>query len=90
MEAQAGTSASLMRIATIIRVFIPGIGMQGDREHIRTGVKDLLGAVAGVVVDIQDGDFGGMAEPLGRNGDIIEETIPAANILPGMVTGWAA
>src|SRR6185312_10227209 len=52
----------------------------------------LLGAVAVVIVDVEDGDLLAaiVAKPLGCDRDVVEEAIAAEEIGAGMVARWAA
>ena len=50
----ARTPALLVREAEEERVVLGGIGVQRDEQHVVAGVEDLLGAVAVVVVDVED------------------------------------
>src|SRR5690348_18494653 len=92
MEPAALAGTRLVGMAKKIGIFLLRIGMQGDRQHIVALVKDLLRAVAMVIVDIEDGDApgAGVAERLGGNGRVVEEAIAAVEIGAGVMAGRPA
>src|SRR5690242_9767865 len=47
----------LSRIAGEERIVVVGIGMDRDRENVTAVIEDLLGTIAVVRVDVDDGDF---------------------------------
>ena len=68
------------------------VSVQGDEEHVRAVVEDRLGAVAVVVVEIEDGDPSGTAiqQMLGGDGRVVEEAVAAVEVRCGVVARRAA
>src|SRR5208337_842787 len=62
---------------------------QRHEEHVATPEKNLLRAVAVVVVDVEDGDARGAAVAQRLSGDrrVVEEAIAAVKGAPGMMPG---
>ena len=68
------------------------VAVDGGEEHVVAGVENRLGAIAVVVIHIEDRDFA-MAlveERLGGNGCVIEIAITAHEVGGGVVSGRAA
>src|SRR3546814_9967231 len=68
------------------------MGVDRGEEDVGTIVEDRLGAVAVVVVDIEDGDAPGAAvdEGLRCDGGVVEEAVAAVEVGGGVVAGRAA
>jgi len=56
VEAGAGAIAGLLWVAPEVGVLRVGVSVQGEEEDVRSGVEDVLGAVAVVVVEVEDGE----------------------------------
>ena len=61
--------------------------MDRGEQHIAALVEDVLGAVAVVVVDIEDGDFPAalVEEGLGSDGGVVQVAVTAHHVAGGMV-----
>ena len=64
--------------------------MDGNGQYIGAVVENLLGAVPGVIIDIQDGSFAQFRQPVGGDSCVVDVTISGAVGFPGVVAGWAA
>ena len=77
-EANARALACLCSAAAEVGVRAVGVAVEGEEEDVRAGVEDVLGAVAVVVVDVDDGDALAVAgEKLGGDGRVVDEAVPA-------------
>jgi hypothetical protein len=64
--------------------------MQRDKQHVPVTVEDLLGAVAVMVVDVDDGDGAVRRQPLCHQGGVIQVTVAAEAIARRVMSGWPA
>ena len=81
------TRAGLVDIPPIERILIGWICVDGNEERSVRIVKDVLGAIAVVVVDIEDGDASVRGECRGSQRGIVEIAIATKIIAAGVVTG---
>ena len=65
------------------------MAVQGGEQHVAAPVEDRLGAVAAVVVDVEDGDPRRplVAERLGGDGGVVEIAVAADGVGRGVVAG---
>ena len=79
--AVAGTGAALGGEPGEERVLVRGVGVQRHEAHVAAVVEDLLGAVAVVVVDVEDRDARAALGPRGR-GDrrVVEEAVARVRV----------
>ena len=84
------TGACFSGAPPIEGVVVVRIGVQGDEEHLVGGVEDILGAVAVVEVDVEDGHLAALAQVGGGDGRIVQIAVSAAGVGAGVVTGRAA
>src|SRR5215204_1117290 len=70
----AGPSADLVSIATIKRVIVGRVGMDGAVEHVVPCVEQRLRAIAVVGIEVDDSDaWHEMPQNFSRDGSIVEE-----------------
>src|SRR4029078_8246668 len=91
-ETRAFARARFVGVAPEVGVLGVGFGVEGDEEDVAAGVEDVLGAVAVVVVDVEDGDagFAGHDEALGGGGGVVEVAEASAVVGAGVVAGGTA
>ena len=86
VKALSFARAVLFGITCKVRILAGGVGVDGEGEDIAAVVEDLLGAVAGVIVNIENGSAAVEAERLGSDGGIVEVAVAAAVGPAGMMT----
>ncbi len=64
--------------------------MDGDGQDIGTSVENILGAVSGVVVDVEQGYLAKLGKPMGGNGGVVDVAVSAAVGASGVMAGGAA
>ena len=82
--------SALVGIAYVVRVFGMWISVDADKKNVSAFTKNSLCAVAVVVVNVQHRypHASCVAQSLGGDGNIVEETIPAKKISPRMAARW--
>ena len=84
--------AGLVGMAPEIGIVHPRIGVDRDEQDVAAGVEDVLGAVAVMIVDVEDRDPPPARGDRGLGGDrgVVEVAIAAEIVGAGMVAGRAA
>ena len=92
VEPLALAGAALVGVAEEIGIFDARVGVDVHHLHVGAGVEDRLGAVAVVVVDVEDADPAepAAAQPFRGDGGVVDEAIAAGGARPGVVAGRAA
>jgi hypothetical protein len=92
IEAFASAGTQFVQIPQEERVLGMRVAMDAGEEDIGAVIEDGLGAVAVVVVDVQDGDARQalVAQRLRRQRRVVQEAVTAEEVGPGMVAGRAA
>ena len=88
--ANAATGASFGRETREERIFVDRVGMQRDEADVVAVIEDVLGAVAVVIVDVEDRDAGTVVGPGGRgDGGVVQKAVATVGVNSGMMTGGA-
>nr|GEU28338.1 hypothetical protein [Tanacetum cinerariifolium] len=89
IESQSGAVAPFVGVAQIKRVLAARVGVDRDEQHVAAVVENALGAVAVVVVEVEDGHLAGavVEQVLGGQRGVIEKTVTAEKILARVVAG---
>lgn len=91
VKTKAGAIAVLIGKAPVVGVFVAGVGVDGEEEDVGTAVKNFLGAVAVVVINVQNGNpLPLLHQPVGRDGHVVEVAKAAKLVGGGMVARWSA
>ena len=79
----------LVGVAEVVRVFGVRRAVQRDEQDVVALPEDLLGAVAVVVVDVDDGDAGAalVEQVLCGERRVVEEAVATVEAAPGVVAG---
>jgi hypothetical protein len=89
VAAMPGTLPALFGEARKIGIGEAGMTVNGDGQHVASFIKDILSAVAVVVINVENRHLPMAAQVLGGDGRGVEVAETAEDPSLGMVAGWA-